>query len=124
MNTYDAIREKTIALEPYLVDGQLYCWNSSVSNALDGEKVANITKVKLKNLLIKPFFSEEERSCIKELRRKYQCRRTSKKHRDIEKVEEMATELEIECLRLEKQKLEEERKVFIRQITELQALSP
>lgn len=76
MNTYDAIREKTIALEPYLVDGQLYCWNSSVSNALDGEKVANITKVKLKNLLIKPFFSEEERSCIKELRRKYQCRRT------------------------------------------------
>ena len=118
----EVISEKIIAHKPYITGGQVY-WNSSLSSVLDNEKVGNITKIKLKNLLIKPCFSEEERSCIKELRRKYQCRRTSKKHRDIEKVAEMATEIEIECLRLEKQKLEEESKVLIRQITELQALS-
>ena len=118
----DVISEKQIALKPYLVDGQLYHRNSSLFNVLDAEKFANITKVKLKTLLFKPCFSEEERSCIKELRRKYQCRRTSKKHREIEKVAELATEIEIECLKLEKLKLEEEQKVLIGQITELKVL--
>ncbi|KAI6655118.1 hypothetical protein LOD99_2407 [Oopsacas minuta] len=119
----DIIRDKENSLRPFFLDGQKdFQQNTNLSNVLDGKKVSNLNKAKLKNLLRKPCFSKEDKSFIKELRRKYQCRQTSQEQRDAEKVLEMAIQIEIECLKWEKDSLEEEKECIKRQIRDLRAL--
>ena len=65
---------------------------------LDGKKVSLLNKSQLKKLLDKQCFTEEEKSYIKEQRRKFKCRQTSLEHREAEKVLEIATIIEIEGL--------------------------
>ena len=116
----DLIRQKDSSLRQFFVDGNQYCsQNTNLSSLLDGEKVSNITKSKLKKLLTKPCFSEEDKSYIKELRRKYRCRQTSKKHRDSEKVLEISLEIEIDCLKWEKEALKEEKECLKTEIKDL-----
>ena len=83
---------------------------------LDGNKVSSLDKSQLKHLLEKQCFSEEEKSYIKELRRKYQCRQTSLKHREAEKVQEIATVIEIEGLEIVRNSLLSEKNYLVKDI--------